>query len=587
MRPHATLLVALSIVGLVQCDGLSPFINDGQLASRMDVDGDGVPRPEDCNDRDPSITTLKWYLDSDDDGYGAGTAVSACTKPLGHVARAGDCNDDDKSINPDTGEDCTPPDPVDAGEDDVGPDAGDSSDVGDTGSDGDVSPDNGDTDGGNLPVDCSVVGCIDLETANVKLTGEAEGDYAGRFIIPAKDMGGDGVDDLIVSAPFADANSNKSGAVYILFAPISADKSLATADVKISGETANDQAGQSVASFSDLSGDGKPDLAIGVANNGSELNQAGAVYILFGPVSEDKNLSQANVKILGESAGDNAGFSVANVGDVNNDGKEDLAIGAPSANQGSGVVYVFFGPIGGDVSLSDADVTLRGIGDSDQTGRFIAKIGDINDDQKDDLAISAPSSNNGKGSVHILLGPISDSSSLEEAEVKFEGNVSTGVIGQKYLGRDVTGDGKNDLVLSSPNTLYIFHGPITQKALEDAETIIASPSPEASLNGSIAVGDHNHDGTNDLVVGTPSDNLAHPNAGTTHVFHGPITAGSKPLLGAAKKFTGTVEGEMTGHFVAFGFVNDDNSEDLIIGAFSSNRAFNDAGAAYIVFGKTP
>ena len=105
--------------------------------------------------------------------------------------------------------------------------------------------------------------------------------------------------------------------------------------------------------------------------------------------------------------------------------------------------------------------------------------------------------------------------------------------------------------------------------------------------GSIAVGDHNHDGTNDLVVGTPSDNLAHPNAGTTHVFHGPITAGSKPLLGAAKKFTGTVEGEMTGHFVAFGFVNDDNSEDLIIGAFSSNRAFNDAGAAYIVFGKTP
>ncbi len=96
-------LYFVAFLGLVGC----PYLSNADLDARMDLDNDGVPRPEDCDDDDPSVTTLTWYADSDGDGWGAATGVmSSCEQPEGFQALAGDCDDGDAAIGPDGDEYC-------------------------------------------------------------------------------------------------------------------------------------------------------------------------------------------------------------------------------------------------------------------------------------------------------------------------------------------------------------------------------------------------------------------------------------------------------------------------------------------------
>ncbi len=100
-----------------------------------DLDGDGSPASEDCDDSDPAVhpgaievcdgldnncnsetdegVLLTWYADDDGDGYGLeASARESCTAPDGHAESAGDCDDANPAIHPGAEEtDCE--DPVD------------------------------------------------------------------------------------------------------------------------------------------------------------------------------------------------------------------------------------------------------------------------------------------------------------------------------------------------------------------------------------------------------------------------------------------------------------------------------------------
>jgi hypothetical protein len=84
------------------------YISDKELAARMDLDGDGVPRPEDCDDNDPDVGVLRWYPDTDRDGFGDPEAdmEESCVQRAGMVSTADDCDDSDASVNPDAEEIC-------------------------------------------------------------------------------------------------------------------------------------------------------------------------------------------------------------------------------------------------------------------------------------------------------------------------------------------------------------------------------------------------------------------------------------------------------------------------------------------------
>jgi hypothetical protein len=93
----------LLLLALVGC----PYVSTADFDGRFDLDGDGVARPDDCDDGDASIGILEYHLDADRDGFGHPThMVVACTPAAGAVEDATDCNDRIAGVNPDGVERC-------------------------------------------------------------------------------------------------------------------------------------------------------------------------------------------------------------------------------------------------------------------------------------------------------------------------------------------------------------------------------------------------------------------------------------------------------------------------------------------------
>ena len=107
--------------------------------------------------------------------------------------------------------------------------------------------------------------------------------------------------------------------------------SLGNSNASFIGETGGDQSGKTVAGAGDVNGDGYDDLLIGAFLNDDAHINAGQVYLIFGRSSGwtmDIDLSKANASFVGEERDDQAGIDAAGVGDVNNDGYDDIVIGA-------------------------------------------------------------------------------------------------------------------------------------------------------------------------------------------------------------------------------------------------------------------
>lgn len=103
-------------------------------------------------------------------------------------------------------------------------------------------------------------------------------------------------------------------------------------------ESDGDLHGATLAGGSDLDGDGRSDLAVGAP--GAEEGQ-GAVYVWYGPVRR-ADAEEADLKLSGEASGDQFGTALYLSQDLNGLGRLDLVVGATGANDGDGAVYVFF-----------------------------------------------------------------------------------------------------------------------------------------------------------------------------------------------------------------------------------------------------
>ena len=164
--------------------------------------------------------------------------------------------------------------------------------------------------------------------ANVILSSEQNGDWAGWRVSKAGDVNGDGIDDLLVAAPFHDNNGQDRGKVYVVFGRTSGwPANLANADASFLGEGANDQAGWDVQDAGDVNRDGYDDFLIGAWYNDSNGTDSGEIYLIKGkPSGWTRNVSLSSITdhFVGEHAGDYCGFSVATPGDVNGDGWNDI-----------------------------------------------------------------------------------------------------------------------------------------------------------------------------------------------------------------------------------------------------------------------
>ena len=406
-------------------------------------------------------------------------------------------------------------------------------------------------------------------------------------------------------------------------------------DILIMGGATNGKAGYSVA-MGDVNGDGTDDLLVGAPYvNAPGGVQAGAVYVFFGKktfpgnVTLDLAKTPPDVTLLGEDKGDLLGGCVA-VGDINGDGIQDIVA------SGWGVTYNNRGQCGGvfvihggaslssliDLDKTAADLTMYGGFHSIEMGRSLA-MGDINRDGIDDIFVGAPDANpssRGKaGEAYVLLSSkaypahaIVDLGGFVPNLITVKGRYQFNHLGSSIASGDFNNDGIDDLVVGAKfasagptmaGETYVLYGRFTWNTPFNLDlgsagqadfTVIGRWSGD-NLSTSLAVGDVNQDGRNDLLTTAHGSGPGHPKvralAGEANVIFG-RTYPAKHTWNLGTKapdvrIMGRLAGDRLGQGGALVDMDGDGVKDIVVAASeaSPNSRLN-AGRVFVVRGAT-
>ncbi len=272
------------------------------------------------------------------------------------------------------------------------------------------------------------------------------GDQFGSDIAVIGDLNNDGIVDIVVGAN-DDGGLNK-GAIYILFLnndnTVKDFQKISAMQGNFTGNlNTNDKFGIAVESIGDLDGDGIPDIAVG-ANYDSEAGyQTGAVWILFlnsdGTVKSHQKINSIHGnfnRTFPELS--SFGSSIASLGDLNNDGIPDIAVGAyrdHSNTNKSGTFYILF--MNADGTVKSSQKIGEGLGGFNDTlqgdgyfGGQIVTIGDLDGDGVVDIAVSGFRDGASKGAVWILFlnanGTVKKSQKITTGVGNFKGVLQNG-----------------------------------------------------------------------------------------------------------------------------------------------------------------
>lgn len=354
------------------------------------------------------------------------------------------------------------------------------------------------------------------------------------------------------------------------------------------------QFGAAVSELEDLNGDGRWELLIGAPGADAGGTDNGRVYLWFGGT----NVTYLPARVYTGQNNEQFGFAVARIGDVNDDGRPDFAVGAPLSDASGadrGRVYIFFGRANPSTT-PDVTIDSPSATQTPQFGFSVSAAGDFNGDGVDDFVVGAPYADNAgldAGAAYVFYGSTSPSA-LAAADLILLGTRANERFGWAVSdGGDFYDDGRASIVVGAPanaagltmaGAAYVFRGSASPSPGPDATADLTLTSSSASGNPTAfgaavrGVGDWDGDGDDEIAVGAPWDNSAGADAGRVEIFFG---AGA-PSATAARYANGEDGDDLFGSSLAdVGDVVGTSRVDLLVGAPGQSSDGAGAGRAYL------
>ena len=316
------------------------------------------------------------------------------------------------------------------------------------------------------------------------------------------------------------------------------------------------------------------------------------------------------------------GEAMASAGDVNNDGYEDLVVGAPQYTEGEtneGAIFVFLGKPGGLATgtIADADAIIQSNQADSRFGIAVSSAGDVNGDGYDDIVAGAGQWNAGstdEGAAFVFLGSAGGiaSGGIDVADTVLQGDFQDARFGSSVSHADVNGDGYDDVIgggrLYQPDLnrtregyAMVFLGSATgipDAGLATAHAVIRGGHCDTFFGISVAgAGDVNNDGYEDVLVGAPRLtggwlDCTQPSAGldiregAAALFHG--SAAGITATSALQANTFIEGGQVAASFgrsvAGLGDLNGDGYDDVAVSATQYDAGQTDEGATFIFHG---
>ncbi|HKK73296.1 MAG TPA: hypothetical protein VKA86_19000 [Candidatus Krumholzibacteria bacterium] len=358
----------------------------------------------------------------------------------------------------------------------------------------------------------------------------------------------------------------------------------------------------------DVNGDGIGDFIAGAPFDNALGAEAGRAFVWFGGSSMS---DRPDVVLDDGSAGDWFGFSVAGIGDVDDDGYDDVAVGAPGddpSGEKSGAVYVYLG--GPSFSGSSEPIFAGEVG-GDRFGWSVSAAGDLDDDGIDDFVVGAPYSDatgTDRGRVYVFRGSRASSLPTTAAATwdgpALGGPIATGdfadfapdaePIGGPGFGWSLAdvpnfrGDGRDAVAVGAPGAagasgrVHLFVG---ASALPSTPTVVfGNATSDQQFGWSVSRGGLiSGDARQDLLVGAPG---ADGDRGLVKVFYGSSSPPSTDDVADLVR-TGQTAGDRFGFAVAAAGDHRGSPGSWVAGAPGRDDSGLDAGWIHLFDGTGP
>ncbi len=350
--------------------------------------------------------------------------------------------------------------------------------------------------------------------------GDSSYDHAGSALAVG-DFDGDGYDDLAVGAPGANTQGMNAGSVVVY---LGGPSGLAgTPSWTLWGAADAGAFGSVIANAGDTNADGADDLAVGAPYE-DEATWGGRVYLYRGPAPPGPpTWSWTPAEPYAE-----AGRSLAGLGDVDGDGRDDLAVGVPGYDNGGGAptgrVVAFRGVLWG---LTSNPMWTRNAVLGDRFGEFVLGLGDVLLGPAPELLVGTPLAADtfvDEGAFEVFEGATAQFLFQPSPIQQVYGGETGALFGFGGTVAHLDADGRPDVVIAAPQggavgRILVHAGVNTGLAPTPAMTL-SGVDPSGGFGTAVAAGDVDGDGFEDVAVGTPYEGITFQGEGRVDLFDG-------------------------------------------------------------------